>query len=203
MSSNSPTTNTRQQPPTLPVRRFTVEEYQSIIAHGIMKDNEIVELLQGLIVRKMTRTPSRDIALELADENIRGVLLDGWRIRIQSAVATDDSLPDPDVAVVRGHARSRRGRHPTAAEVGLMVEIADASLERDRGEKAAVYAAARIACYWIINLIDRQIEVYTVPGSEGAGARFHKQQIYHDGETVPLALDGKVVAHLPVAGFLP
>ena len=81
--------------PTLLLRRFTVDEYHQMIQAGILGEDEPVELLEGWIVIKMPRNPEQDLALEKADIAIRDRLPAGWRIRIQSAITTDDSEPEP------------------------------------------------------------------------------------------------------------
>src|SRR5262249_32996457 len=151
------------------------------------------ELLEGLIVPKMTRNPQYDIALELVDEALRGRLPAGWRLRIQSAITTDDSEPEPDLAVVRGDARSRGGRHPGPPDLGLVVEVADTSLAQDRQEKGRLYARAGIACYWIVNLVDRQIEVYTDPTGPGPSPVYRQRLDFVAADAVPLVLDGNEV----------
>src|SRR5712691_10149151 len=99
------------QPPSLPVRRFSVDEYHQMVRVGILTDEDRVELLEELIVPKMPHNPAHDNSVELADEVIRPWVPAGWRIRIQSAITTGDSEPEPDLAVVRGRARTRRNRH--------------------------------------------------------------------------------------------
>src|SRR5438105_2876312 len=90
------------QIPRLPVRRFTVAEYHQMIAAGILGEDDKVELLEGLIVPKMARKPPHDAVLGIADDVIRARLPSAWKVRIQSAITTADSEPEPDIAVVRG-----------------------------------------------------------------------------------------------------
>jgi hypothetical protein len=102
MSIATQSASTFSQPP----RRFTVDEYLRLIETGILSEPEKFEMLEGLVVPKMTRNARHDLALELADEVIRPKLPEGWRLRIQSALVMPDSVPEPDIAAVRGHARS-------------------------------------------------------------------------------------------------
>jgi Uma2 family endonuclease len=198
-----PFVGTAWQVPSLPVRRFTVDEYHRMLQHGILADGEPFELLEGFIVPKMTRNPQHDIALELVDEALRGRLPGGWRLRIQSAITTDDSEPEPDLAVVRGDARSRGDRHPGPQDLGLVVEVADTSLAQDRQEKGRLYARAGIACYWIVNLVDRQVEVYTDPTGPGPSPAYRQRHDFAAGDAVPLVLEGNEVTRIAVAEFLP
>jgi Uma2 family endonuclease len=112
-------------------------------------------------------------------------------------------VPEPDIAAVRGHAWSRGGRHPAANECGLLIEVAEASLERDRTDKGRVYANAAIACYWILNLIDNRVEVYTQPTGDDPNPRYLHRQDCAQAESLPLCLDGQDVAQIRVADLLP
>ena len=79
-----------------------VEEYQRLVEAGILTESDRVELLEGWIVPKLTRKPPHDCAIELVAAALQALLPPGWRLRIQSAVETADSQPEPDVAVVYG-----------------------------------------------------------------------------------------------------
>ncbi len=139
------------QPPPFPVRRFTVDEYHRMIQVGLLTEDDRVELLEGWIVPKMPRNPPHDATVEIADETLRPHLPPGWSLRVQSAITLPDSEPEPDVAVVRGGARDYLSRHPGPADVGLLIEVSESSLNRDRDEKGRLFAQAGIPHYWIIN----------------------------------------------------
>ena len=79
----------------------------------------------------------------------------------------DFDEPEPDVAIVRGTDDDYKHRRPGPDEVGLLVEVSEATLDRDRNEKLPADAKGRIPIYWIINLVARQVEVYTDPGPDG------------------------------------
>src|SRR5262249_6277291 len=145
------------QPPSLPVRLFSVDEYHRLIETGILTEDDPVELLEGLIVPKMPHNPPHDCSIGLKEESLRGPLPTSWLIRIQSAITLSDSEPEPDLTLARGMARTYHDHHPGPQELAAIMEVADTSLARDRGEKLRLYARAGIVCYWIINLIDRQV----------------------------------------------
>src|SRR4051812_6405445 len=102
--------STRPQPlfavPPMPVRRFSVAEYHRLIDLGILTEDNPVELLQGWIVPKMTRKPPHDGTIDLANGALLTCVIVGWFVRIQQAIATADSEPEPDLAVVRGNRRT-------------------------------------------------------------------------------------------------
>lgn len=189
--------------PAVPVRRFTVEEYHRMIAAGILKEDEPIELLEGLLVPKMTRNPPHDLAVGLLEDEIHRCLPTGWFHRGQCAVTTTDSEPEPDLALARGQRRDYGSRHPGPENLALAAEVADSSLERDRTIKARIYARAGIPTYWIVNIPDNQIEVYTNPSGPTANPQYQNQQVYRPGDLVPLVLDGQEVTRLAVVDLLP
>jgi len=115
----------------------------------------------------------------------------------------EDSEPEPDVAVVHGDPRDRAGRHPLPGDVALLVEAADSSLEHDRTFKGPLYACGRISLYWIVNLVDSQVEVYTEPSGPGPSPLYKISHIYRRGDVVPLVLPGQTLGGIPVADLLP
>jgi Uma2 family endonuclease len=85
----------------------------------------------------------------------------------------------------------------------MLAEVSDSSLDRDRNDKGRIYARARIPIYWIINLFDRQVEVYTDPSGPTAAPAYAKRQIFKVGDAVPVMLDGALVGSIPVAELMP
>jgi Uma2 family endonuclease len=118
-------------------------------------------------------------------------------------VTIDESEPEPDVSVVRGDTRSYLTRHPGPSDTGLVVEVADESLVRDRGVKKRLYARARSPHYWIVNLIDRQVEVYSDPTGPADKPDYRLRRIYGGDERVPVILDGVEVGTIAIRDLLP
>src|SRR5438552_1580477 len=158
------------------MQRFTVDEYHRMIDGGILTEEDRVELLEGWIVAKMPQTPMHNSVLDRSYEILRNVLPVGWRVRVQSAITTPDSEPEPDLAVVEGPANRYRTRHPGPADIAALVEVSDSTLTHDRGPKGQLYARANIGVYWIINLVDMQVEVYTDPTGPDASPRYRQRQ---------------------------
>jgi Uma2 family endonuclease len=188
--------------PPYPVRRFTVEEYRRLGEMGVLGEEDQVELLEGWIVPKMIHNPPHDSAVELAQSALQARLPPGWRIRIQSAITTPDSEPEPDLAVVRGSIRDHAQRHPAPHEVALVIEVAASSLERDR-EKTRLYARAGIPAYWIINLVNRQVESYQEPNAAELTPVYHRQTIVTSGAAISLEIAGQDCGAIPVSELLP
>jgi Uma2 family endonuclease len=107
------------------------------------------------------------------------------------------------LAVVRGALRDYVLHHPGPSDCGLLIEIAGSSLSRDRDEKGPIYAAAGINEYWLVNLLDRQIEVYSNPTPGRPNAICAVQRLFRYGDTVPVILDGTIVGQVAVRDVLP
>jgi Uma2 family endonuclease len=194
------------RPPAVPddiVWRLTLDQYHEMVRSGILGEDDPVELLDGWLITKMPKNPARRAATGLVREALERSIPAGWHVDTQEPITLERSEPEPDVAVVRGERRDYLERHPGPRETGLVVEVADSSLERDRGFKKRLYAEAGIPTYWILNLLDRQLEVNSEPAGDGETADYRRQQIYAAGGAVPVVLDGRQVARLPVEDVLP
>ncbi len=178
---------------------MNVREYEQLVALGGLDDSKI-ELLDGLVVRKMGKDPPHVWSVDATEIGIARLLPAGWLLRREGPVRIPEfDEPEPDVALVRGTRLDYKTRHPGPADMGLLVEVAESSLDRDRGEKLQAYARARIPTYWIVNLIDRRVEVYTDPNE--TGYRGHVD--YPRGSQMPVLVDGVALAALAVDELLP
>lgn len=203
MSIASPPLGGVFQPPPFPVYQLTVDQYHRMIESGVLTDEDRVELLEGYIVPKMPHNPPHDVTIDKAQDALRRGLPVGWRLRIQSAITTSDSEPEPDFAIVPCPAERYLAHHPYPEDIATLIEVADTTLQRDRGDKGQLYARAGIAIYWIINLQDRQVEVYTDPTGPGPTPCYRQRQDFGVNDSVPLVIGGQVVAMVPVADLLP
>jgi hypothetical protein len=184
------------------VGTYSVDDYHQMIAGGVLTEDDPIELLEGWLVAKMPGTQPHDIALEMVVEALAGVPLAPWRVRVQSALTTVESEPEPDLAVCTP-LQQRQGRHPGPQDTALVIEVADTTLVRDRSLKQQVYARAAIPCYWIVNLVDRQVEVYTAPSGPTEAPAYLSRQDYREGNEVAVVILGKEVGRIPVAALLP
>jgi Uma2 family endonuclease len=147
---------------TVQLRRWTRQEYDRMIDAGVLTTDDHVELIDGEIVTMTPQKSRHATAVRLADTALRRAFGDGVDVRSQLPLALgDDSEPEPDLSVVVGAPRDYRDEHPTTAL--LVVEVSDSTVVFDRTKKAGVYARARIADYWLVNLIDGILEVRRFP----------------------------------------
>ena len=182
--------------------QFTVEHYERMGAAGILTEDDRVELLNGLVVTKMTKGQPRTAALIDTRDTLLPRIPAGWHLQTEAPVRIPDfDEPEPDLAVVQGKARDyvALNRPPDASEVTLVIEIAESSLARDRSDKWAAYASGGIPVYWIVNLIDEQIEVYTDPSPAG----YQRRDDFKPGQDIPVRVNGVEQGRIAVADILP
>ena len=181
---------------------ITVDEYDRMIDDGTIAEDDPVELIEGVVVPKMPRNPPHRVGTRKTAKALERMIPAGWYVAQQEAIVIGQgSKLEPDVSVVPAELEFDATRDPLAAECCLVVEVADSSLEYDRNKKLALYAAAGIPVYWIVNLIDRVVEVYT--GPDPAAGRYGNHALYPDGQTVPVEIDGQVIGKIAVADLLP
>jgi Uma2 family endonuclease len=185
------------------LRRWTRVEYERLIEAGIFQPGEPVELLGGELMVSEPQGSAHYTAIGLVEDALRAALGRGWLVRSQGPIAlTDDSEPEPDVAVTRGTRRDYSREHPSRP--ALVVEVAESSLALDREHKGSLYARAGVADYWILNLVDRVLEVYRGPIEDPAarfGWRYALTEVLSSGSSAtPLVAPG---VRISVSDLLP
>jgi Uma2 family endonuclease len=183
-----------------PLRRV---EYELLVEKGFFEQGERVELIDGLLMVAEPQSSSHFTAIRLVELALRRAFGEGWDVRTQGPIALDDtSEPEPDVAVVRGEPRDFAGAHP--ADPVLVVEVSLTSFVVDRTYKSSLYARAGRPEYWIVNLVDRVLEVRRAPGPSAAapyGWDYATTEVRREGDSVsPLAAPAAAIA---VADLLP
>jgi Uma2 family endonuclease len=174
----------------LTLRHWTRVEYERLVDLGAFS-RDPVELIGGQLIVAEPQGTYHVTTVGMIGDRLTAALPPGWIVRIQAPLALDDeSAPEPDLAVVRGSRADYRHAHPSVA--ALIVEVADSSLAFDREHKGSLYARAGADDYWIVNLIDRVLEVYRDPGPEPSapyGWRYTSVHTLAPGSTVtPLAI---------------
>ena len=171
----TPDSATQSRPAVPTRRRFTVAEYYAMAEAGIFSPEERVELLDGDVI---AMPPIGDWHASRVGQftNTLPVQLQGRAIVwIQNPVRLDDSSePQPDVMLLRWRDDFYEGGHPGPADVLLLIEVSDTTVNYDRSAKLAAYAAAGIPEVWIASRPDRCIESYSDPsGDEYATVRHY------------------------------
>ena len=165
------------------LRRFTSTEYRRMWDLGIICGDERLEHLDGYLVLKMAQKPPHRSALNRLIDRLPACLPPGWIRMTSCTIATDLFDPEPDAVIVRGDRTEYDTRNPRGPECGIAIEVSDSSLEGDRARKGTLFARIGIPVYWIVNVVDRQIEVYTQPTASGYTSRVD----YKPGDNVPRA----------------
>lgn len=178
--------------------RMSVERYHEMIRAGLLTPDDRVELLEGVLVQQMSKNPKHVGSCAALLNQLASRIPSGWYIRCQEPITLTDSEPEPDLAVVRGSSGDYFFRHPGAAEVALVAEVAD-TLHRDRGSKKNVYASAGLPVYWLADLNGRVLEVYAKP----RGGAYTSLTVLTEHDSVTLTVDGVALAPIRVADILP
>ena len=179
------------------VYRMDIDEFERIA--GLLKA-ERVELIDGFIVQRVVTDPPHVLASEKMRRKLDPMLPEGWFVREDKPVRVHRTCePLPDLSVVRGDPDTYEKCHPAPVDVAMVVEISDSTLTKDRGEQQVNYSRGGIAVYWIVNLIDRQVEVYTEPNLDGYASCI----VYKSEQSVPVLIDGVEVGQIAVAEILP
>jgi Uma2 family endonuclease len=168
---------------------------------GVLVSGEPYELLEGLIVKKMNKSARHRMVVWNLDRTLLRMLPSDWISIAQDPIHLVNSEPEPDLVVVRGPMTRYRERHPRAKEVALVLEVAESSLSEDRGRKLAIYARARIPVYWIVNLVDDKVEVYTVPKA-GKNPAYRSCVEYGPEDSIPVVVVGVEVGRIAAAEIL-
>ena len=179
-------------------RKFTVDEYYLMAEVGILKRDERVELIEGEIVVMPPIGPEHAWNVDITNEILARHALGRYYVRIQNPVRlSDESEPEPDVALLRRRPEGYGAAHPTPADVLLVIEVAHSSLEYDRGVKAHIYGRSGVPETWVRNLPEDCIERFTEPGPDG----YAQHTVHRRGETLtPVVLPD---LELAVADLLP
>ena len=183
--------------------RLTVAKYEEMAHHGVLGPGDKVELLHGMLASKMTTHTPHTFATVRLDRILESRCGRNWCVRSQQPVlVSDDGMPEPDVSVAQGRLDDYLERHPVAAQTALVVEVTDSSLRFDLGVKLALYAAALIPEYWVVDLANDKLHVHTVPRA-GENPGYRSVIVLGRGDEVPLTLGGEAFGAIRVGDFLP
>jgi len=158
-----------------------------------------IELIEGRVFQRDEMNPPHVVTTGRTKRAVEPMLPSGRFIRKEKPVRIPDfNEPFPDLAVAHGDLETYAARHPGPEDVSLLIKVSDTTLVKDRGVKKDNYGRAGIPVYWIVNLIERQIEVYSGPRYDG----YAPPAIYRSGDYVPVVIDGAVVGKVAVGDIL-
>ena len=171
--------------------RMTVEKFEACISAGAIGKEDAVELLDGLIVDKMSINPPHAYLTKvLYDLVFKATNSLSVVVNSQAPFTLNEtSRPEPDLYIAKGELIDYRSKLPTASDLLWVAEVADSSIETDRGKKLELYAAAGIPEYWIIDINTARIECYTGPNEDGS---YSFKSTFAKEQTITHALLGEV-----------
>jgi Uma2 family endonuclease len=164
--------------PTMP-RLFpiSVEKYHAMIKAGILTENDRCELIERLLVEKMGENPPHSYVTGWLTRSFYEQESQHWFARSQEPITTLESEPEPDVVVLSGRRPDYTKSHPQPHQVLLVIEVAESTLAYDRTVKKRLYARAGIPVYWVVNLIDKQVEIFTRPSGPADKPDYDVRQV--------------------------
>ncbi|MDB9495688.1 Uma2 family endonuclease [Spirulina major CS-329] len=197
--------------PTEPIWRLSVGQYHQMIASGILTADDRVELLDGLLTLKMPKKPPHRLVTKLLRTCLEALTTEGWYTDSQEPITLATSEPEPDLMIVQGNPRDYSDRHPSGTDLGLVVEIADTTLERvgdsravlPRTLKKQLYAEAQIPCYWLINLPERSLTIYTNPITQEGRSDYQQSATIDETGVVPVVIAGQKWGAIALSDVLP
>lgn len=186
--------------------RISADEFFRAIEADVFPPDRRIGLWEGRLYEKMAKKIPHAVASCKIVTALFAALPDGWCFWPENPILIDDfTAPLPDAAVVRGTADdyARSGRAPRAEDVGLVVELADSTLKENLTDTLRKYAEAGLPVYWVVNLVDRRIEVFHDPRSVQGVASYSRTERFTPEQDVPLVLDGREAARIPARDLLP
>jgi len=181
--------------------RTNMEKYGAMVAPGVFTKRDRLELIKGFLLTKTSEYPTHAITSMLLSEAVRSLQPVGFHLRLDKRlrIPNRSSVPEPDLVLARGPIQGFLEAHPEPKDVALLVEVADSSLRDDRTIMAQIYAGGGVPVYWIVNLVDRQVEVQREPSAKGYG----QVEVFAAGSSIPVVIDGSEVGRIAVGDILP
>ncbi|WP_435009437.1 Uma2 family endonuclease [Tundrisphaera lichenicola] len=180
---------------------FSVDDFYRMIDNDIFPDDARVGLWEGRVYEEMAKKHPHSFSWARLNAALFPILPPGWSLWAESSITLSaDKVPLPDMVILRGDLETYRDRRPVAADVGLLIELADTSLKIDTGAKLRAYARAGIPAYWVFNLKEDVIYLYSdpIPSEERYSST---TTIGRDG-SIPFVLEGAQVALIPTSNIL-
>jgi Uma2 family endonuclease len=189
-------------PPFVNIRRFTVAEYHRLGKLGLFGPEDRVELIDGYIIHKAMQNTPHARAVRRLVTRLSRFESRAWTIQSRLPITLPRNEPEPDGCVMIGPEERYDDRNPKPPDIVLVIEVADSSLALDRGAKLRAYARNRVPIYWIVNILEKHIEVYCQP-RPGRTPGYQKREDFGRGLKVPVVLNGTTVGEIAVNELLP
>jgi len=170
-------------------KRFTIADYQRLIELGFLTENDRVELIRGELIQMAAKGTAHSVCNTKLFRELDRLVGDRAVVRSQEPIILpSNSEPEPDLVIARGQADDYLSAHPQPADIFLVIEVSDSTLDYDRTIKRSLYAEAQINHYWIVNLVANQLEQYsqTYQDTQGNfGYRSQQTLLHNESVTLP------------------
>jgi Uma2 family endonuclease len=155
----------------VPRHRLTRRDYYRLAEAGILGEDDRVELLEGQLVDMSPIGPRHALVIDVLNQLLLTAVGERAWLRVRNPIVLDDaSEPQPDLALVRLPSSGYPDAHPRPPDIILLVEVADSSLDLDRGAKLELYARAGIREFWVVDLTANKVVVHRSPNDGGYGS---------------------------------
>ena len=168
--------------------KWTVKDYHQIIESGVLSGKS-VELLEGEIVTMSPEKPIHSSRIDTVADYLRDVLRGKAKVREAHPVTLDNSEPEPDIAIVCFDTDNYANRHPYPQDIYWLIEVSSSTLIKDLEEKPITYARNGIPEYWVIDLSNHKLWIFTQPKPTG----YLKKREITLGEINPIAFPNLVI----------
>lgn len=158
---------------------FTAEEFQRMGEAGIFRQDARLELIEGEIIEMSPIGSPHAACVKFLSGLLHRLFGDAFIVGVQDPIRLNDfSEPQPDVTLLKWRDDYYREKHPTPAEVLLVIEVADSTVVKDKTIKIPLYARTGIAEAWLVNIPEERIEAYSAP----SGDLYQRVEIFGRGQ---------------------
>ncbi|MCS6815261.1 MAG: Uma2 family endonuclease [Cyanobacteria bacterium] len=177
-------------------KRFTVQDYHRLVELGFLGEDDHIELIRGELMQMAAKGVMHEACIRRLLRQLPQSLNNQATLQCQAPIVLSfDGEPEPDFAVLRNREDDYTTAHPTPADILLVIEVADTSLEYDRTVKLSLYAEAAIPHYWLFNLVDRTLEAYSEPAQLPTGQfEYLNRRIFTPSTTIVLPIGEQPLA---------
>lgn len=158
---------------------FTAEEFERLGEAGILRQDARLELIDGEIIEMSPIGSPHAACVKFLTRLLYSLFGETFVVGVQDPVRLSDfSEPQPDISLLRWRDDDYRQGHPTPADVLLVIEVADATVVKDRTIKLPLYARSGVPEAWLVNLPEERVEIHSDP----ADGSYRRAESFGRGE---------------------
>ena len=187
-----------------PPHRMSIDRYKQMVEAGVYNSKDHVFLWKGDLVERISEGPEHAFTSTILHRDLIRLMPESWHVVFQVPIRINpDSMPEPDIMIVRGVPRDYLHRSRTSADVAIVIEVSDATLPQDSVSKFQAYAADGVPIYWVVDLPKGRIHVHGNPTGPAEKPTYREHREYGPGEEIPIVLDGREIGRIDVKEILP